>query len=163
MSLYEKDATFFTSTQLRRMYPGLALPEGGDMSHLGYNIVQEPAPAEITLDDLKIAKLGEVKGAFENAVAAIKAGYPEDEIKTWDKQEAEARAWLANDTVETPMIDAMLARRPTLTKQALVERIIFKANIFAGIVGTLVGERQDLEDSIAVATPDTINSIVWRL
>lgn len=120
-----------------------------------------PAPTPPTLDELKANKLASIEQDFTTAMAAVKAGYPADEILSWDKQEQEARAWLSDNAAATPMIDAMLLQRITLTKTELVGRIVTKADYAAGIVGTLVGKRQALEDRIAAATVDTIGSIAW--
>lgn len=128
---------------------------------LASSLPPPPAPIPPTLDDLKAAKLSDIEQAFSTAMAAVKAGYPADEILSWDKQEQEARAWLADNAAATPMIDAMLLQRTTLTKTELVARIVAKADIAAGIVGTLVGKRQALEDQIADATLETIGSISW--
>jgi len=144
------------------MFPA-QVPEGYSWQSGGWLLawVADPAPIPPTLDELKAAKLADIEQSFSESMAAVKAGYPADEILSWDKQEAEARAWLADAAASTPMIDAMLLQRTSLTKADLVARIVAKAEIAAGFVGTLVGKRQALEDRIEAATLETIGAIAW--
>lgn len=139
------------------------IPDGWTWEHDGYVLQWEvdPVAPPPTLDELKASKLSDIEREFNDAMAVIKAGYPADEILSWDKQEAEARAWLADGGAPTPMIDAMLLQRTSLNKTELATRIVAKAEIAAGIVGTLVGKRQALEDQIADATLETIGAITW--
>ena len=117
-----------------------------------------PAP---TLADLKQAKKAEIIGNFEQAMQQIISGYPSDEISSWDKQEAEARAFSGNPAAVTPLIDALCGARG-VTKADLVSRIIAKANLFATVSGQLIGKRQGLEDQIdAVTSKTALAAIAW--
>lgn len=116
-------------------------------------------------ESTRIAAAGSrINAAYENAVRQITAGYPESEIKSWDKQEAEARAWLVNKNAPTPWIDAAATSR-NLQKDELVQRIIAKAFVFATIHGQLTGHRQRLEDQIDALgdnpTQEQLDAIQW--
>ncbi len=117
------------------------------------------APSD--LDELKAAKNAEINAACESAIAAIRAGYPESEVLSWPKQEAEARAFVADAAAATPLLDALAAARD-IDKAELAARVIAKADAFAAISGALIGNRQKLEDQLAAATTaEEAAAIVW--
>mgnify|MGYP006928919658 CR=1 FL=1 len=60
---------------------------------------------------------------------------------SWDKQEAEARAGGG------PLVSALAAARG-LDEQELIRRILAKAEAFAVLSGTIIGQRQALEDQV---------------
>lgn len=119
-----------------------------------------PAPVPPTLAELKARKTDEINAGFEQAMFAVKAGYPESEILSWDQQTIEAAAYTADANASTPLLDAMAQAR-LLTRAELAGRILAKATLFAQVSGGLIGKRQALEDAIAAATADTIGGIAW--
>ena len=115
---------------------------------------------EPDLPELKTRKLNEINTAYQQAIAALTPTYPDDERLTFDKQEAEARAWLTDNTAPTPFVDALAAGRQ-MDKAELVSRIIAKADAFALASGSLTGQRQRYEDLLDVAeTPEDVAAIV---
>lgn len=96
-----------------------------------------------TLEEAKAEKLAEVNAAYSVATSALVATYPDTELLTFDKQEAEARSWQSDNTAETPLVDALAAGRQ-MDKAELVDRIIAKANAFTLAAGYLTGQRQQL-------------------
>ncbi len=119
-----------------------------DGEHRRFQIVKNP---ERTLDELKAAKLEEVNASYDTATSALVSTYPSTELLTFDKQENEARAWLADNTTSTPLIDALALGRG-IDKAELVRRIIAKAGAFAVATGYLTGQRQKYEDQLEAAT-----------
>lgn len=123
-----------------------------------------PEPFETEVERfarLKREKLVEVNSAYEVALSAVKNGYPPSEILSWDKQEKEARAYLANNAAPTPFVDA-LANERQIDKAELVSRIMAKVNAAEVYIGTQTGKRQRLEDQIAAATTEAaLALIVW--
>lgn len=105
-----------------------------------------------------------INAAYQAAVNAVTAGYPDNEIASWPKQETEARAWLADNNASTPWIDGAAASRG-LTKAQLVALIIGNADALAPIHGAMTGKRQSLRDAIdalgEVPTQEQLDSIVW--
>ncbi len=126
--------------------------------------VVEFASAPPTTDELKQLKVAEINAAFEQDMQPIINGIPAIERESWRKQEEEARAYVANNAAFTPLIDALASSR-SVNKAELVTRIIQKADLFAGISGTLIGRRQGLEDTLdalpPTATAEEIEAIVW--
>lgn len=108
----------------------------------GFDVTPKP------VDQVGAVKLQQVNGQCESLLAGVKAGYPQGEVESWSKQEAEARAWLAKNTAATPLVDGLCAARG-IDKAELVGRIVAKADAYAAVVGVIVGRRQAFEDQIA--------------
>jgi hypothetical protein len=72
---------------------------------------------------------------------AIKTGYTQDEIDSWPKQEAEARAWFADNTAPTPLLDGIVSQTGE-DKTILVDGIIEKADLFAAAFGAALGRKR---------------------
>lgn len=104
-----------------------------------------------TLTQVKENKWAEINAGYERAAAAVKAGVPGTEISSWTKQETEARAYLADSTATTPLIDALATSRG-YDKEALVLKIIEKADAYAATIGNLTGLRQKYEDQFEVCS-----------
>ena len=122
-----------------------------------YTIVAIPEPE---LPGLKAIKLNEINALYQQAIATLTPTYPDDERLTFDKQEQEARAWLADNSTPTPFVDALAAGRQ-MDKAELVSRIIAKADAFALASGSLTGQRQRYEDMLdAAETAEDVAAIV---
>lgn len=126
-------------------------------------IAKHSFPAATTAE-LITAKQREIATRCEADIAVIRAGYPESEVLSWPKQEQEARAFTANASAATPLLDALAAARG-ITKAELAARVIAKADLFAGISGAIIGKRQALEDALnalpATATAADVAAIQW--
>ncbi len=92
-------------------------------------------------------KLTDINASCEAEIAAISAGYPSSEVLSWPKQEAEARAWTADNQAVTPLLDSLAAARG-ISKAELASRVIAKADLFAQLSGAIIGKRQGLEDQL---------------
>ena len=105
-------------------------------------------------------KLREINAAADAAISTMTATYPAGEVNTFDKQEAEARAYLADATAPTPLLSALSTARG-LELAELVRRVIVKADAFAVASGTIIGQRQALEDRLDLAqTIEEVRAIV---
>lgn len=117
------------------------------------------AIAPPTLEEAKTAKLTEINAATDRAIAALTATYPDREIATFDKQEAEARAYSADPTAPTPLLSALSQARGVELPE-LVRRVIAKADAFAVASGSIIGQRQALEDRLnACATLEEVEAL----
>lgn len=108
---------------------------------------QEPT---VTLASVKAAKLAEINAAADVAISTMTATYPPGEVATFDKQEVEARAYLADATAPTPLLSALSTARGVELSE-LVRRVIVRADAFAVASGTIIGQRQALEDQLDLA------------
>lgn len=123
------------------------------------NVTTE-TPHVPTLEELKAAKLSEINSKYNAATSSLVSTYPQTELLTFDKQESEARAWTADNSAETPLVD-MLAAGRQIDKAELARRIIAKADAFALATGYLTGQRQRYEDLLGEAqTVEAVEAIV---
>lgn len=114
-----------------------------------------------SLGDMKAAKLAELASAFSTRMATIKAGYPEEEVSSWFKQEAEARAYTADSSAATPLLSAMATAR-NITVADLAARVISNADAWSATSGAIIGKRQAYEDAVnAASDAATVAAIVW--
>ena len=89
----------------------------------------------------KASAITEINRTFEEEISAVKEGYTEDEIKSWPQQVAEAQAYQADQTVSTPLLDAIVSQRGG-TKDELVLRIATNATQYAQVFGVALGKKQ---------------------
>jgi cell pole-organizing protein PopZ len=125
--------------------------------------LSETAPVRVpTLSDVKAAKLAELSAACSARMAAIKSGYPAEEVQSWDKQESEARAYIVSSSAATPLLSALATARG-ITLADLASRVIAKADLFAAASGAIIGKRQRYEDQVTTATDAaTVEAISWQ-
>ncbi|WP_052494005.1 hypothetical protein [Nitrosospira sp. NpAV] len=123
---------------------------------------QPPAPP--TTAQMISAALARINGDYQSAVKVVTADYPEEEVKSWPKQEEEARAWELNNDMPTPWIDGAVIGRG-ITKAAFVAKILAKAALFSPIHGELTGKAQGLRDQIealgVTPTQQQLDAIQW--
>lgn len=112
---------------------------------------QPYVPPVPTLEEVKAAKLSEINAACDGLLNALTATYPDWEISTFDKQESEARAYAADPTASTPLLSA-LAQARGISLPDLAERVLAKADAFVVASGSIIGQRQALEDRLDVCT-----------
>jgi hypothetical protein len=98
-------------------------------------------------EEAKLTTLSKANAEYEEQVKALTVGIPESEKLTWTKQEQEARAYLLDNTVATPLLDGIVVNRG-VDKDYLVTKVIEKADMYAMAVGTLTGLRQKAEDGL---------------
>jgi len=130
-----------------------------------WNLVDpEPTQAELDAAHFELTKLRQLKlinNTCDTALAAITAGYPAGELASWDKQEAEARAYLADTNATVPFIATMATARGVDVAD-LANRIVTKADAFAGYSAGVIGTRQALEDALEAATTVAeVEAVVW--
>jgi len=121
---------------------------------------QPYVPPVPTLEQTKAAKLSEINKAADATIATLTATYPDRELATFDKQESEARAYVADATASTPLLSA-LAQARGIPLPDLVGRVLAKADAFTSASGYIIGQRQALEDRLdACTTMEEVQGIV---
>lgn len=133
----------------------------------GEPILIDPAPSEfhqlengqwVISEDNQTALLEQRRQALIELLAnktdrfksQILIGYPQAEIDSFYRQEREARAWTADNQSPTPMLSAIAENRG-VPLALLCQKVIEKAELFAAIIGKIVGQRQAFEDRILQA------------
>ena len=120
-------------------------------------------PPSTPTEELVARALKRINKAFEVEAKAATADYPQSEIDSWTKQEAEARAWFVDNNAPTPWIDAAVDARG-VSKIYLVTKIMANADAFTVASGQLSGKRQKLRDQILALenpTSEQLNAIQW--
>ncbi len=108
-------------------------------------------PSEVLTEQaLAEALLFSLRQECERRLSVLKRDYPESEVISWDKQEAEARAGGG------PFTDALASARG-IDPAELRARIIAKADAFAVLSGQIIGQRQALEDQVKAGARE----VVW--
>lgn len=135
-----------------------------DWAELSAEELQAKLNPPLATEDLAAAAMRRINAGYAKAMGAILAEYPDAETLSFDKQEREAREWIADNTAATPYLDAMLVERP-IGKPELVKRIIKKADAFMQAHGGATGKRQRLEDEVKAALQSgdraTLETIGW--
>jgi hypothetical protein len=90
---------------------------------------------------IKNKEISKINIEFLKEIESVKAGYTEDEIKSWPQQITEAQAYQADQTVSTPLLDAIVSQRGG-TKDELVLRIATNATQYAQVFGVALGKKQ---------------------
>jgi len=113
----------------------------------------------------KSLKLAEINIQAQKELSSFTATYPEGEVSTFDKQESEAKAFIADNTADTPLLDALATNRE-IDKAELATRIVTKATAFSAASGAIIGKRQKLEDRLNKLSEDVnstedIAEIAW--
>lgn len=88
----------------------------------------------------KAAKFAEIDADFQHSIDSLTAGWPEGEIKTWNKQEAEALTLQQNPNAVTPTL-SMIAIQRGITVPELASRVLRDAAAFSQASGYYVGLR----------------------
>ena len=91
-------------------------------------------------------KNAEIRSGFISAMTPITSNYTAEDIASFSTQQAEAKAWEADNNAETPLLDFMVANRPSVDKATLVSRILANSVIYKQIAGPAIGKKQHFED-----------------
>ena len=136
-------------------------PSESDLAPLGVTLIPDPVPTpDELLAQAKADKLAEINAVCQSTLEALTLTYPERELTTFDKQESEARAYLADPTASTPLLSALAAARG-IELADLVGRVIAKADAFTIASGFIIGQRQALEDRLdAAQTVDDVQAVI---
>ncbi|SIR06869.1 hypothetical protein [Pseudacidovorax sp. RU35E] len=114
-----------------------------------------------TLAEIKADQQAAISAEGRRRAAALTAGYPDFEQKTWPTQEREALAWEVNPAAPTPFLDGIAAVRgiPATEMRA---KTLAAVNAFRQASQYLVGTRQALRDAIeAATTAEAVQAITW--
>jgi hypothetical protein len=105
------------------------------------------------LAQAKISKLAEVTKTYNDSISALVGGTDKFELASWTKQEAEARAYVADNTVATPLLSGLVtARGLGETVAQLANLIIDKANAYETAYANILGTYQAKQKAIDTAT-----------
>lgn len=161
---YQYQGQTVSLDELRLIFRNVSFPFEpleADLVPLGVTLIPDPVPTpEELLAQAKADKLAEINAACQSTLEALTPTYPERELTTFDKQESEARACLADPAASTPFLSALAAARG-IELADLVQRVIAKADAFTSASGYIIGQRQALEDRLdAAETLEDVRAVV---
>lgn len=114
-----------------------------------------------SLADIKADQQADVSAEGRRRAAALTAGYPDFEQKTWPTQEREALAWEVNPATPTPFLDGIAAVRG-ITPEDMRAKTLGAVKAFRQASQYLVGTRQALRDAIeAATTAEAVLAVTW--
>lgn len=124
-----------------------------DWEYIGEDTEDNPFEFPQTLAEAKSKKLNAINAEYEQNVLNI-ANVGKDEMATWPKQEAEAKAWLADNSSATPVIDNLLIGRSALgeSKAELVAKIIANADAYSVAYPKVLGLYQAKQKALEACT-----------
>ncbi|XXQ68983.1 phage tail protein [Neisseriaceae bacterium B1] len=91
-------------------------------------------------------KLAELNTAAQNYIAKA-AGtdkVPEFELQSWSLQALEAKAWAADKSAATPILDTIAANRK-IPREALIQAALKKTLQYEALTAAVAGQRQALQ------------------
>lgn len=133
-----------------------------EWAHDGTDFIQYIEP--VSLREQEHTKLMEINQKAQAFIDATIPAYPEFEKFTFDKQEREATAYLADNTIATPTLTPIATERG-LTVADLADKVVAKANAFTALSASVAGQRQKYQDELTAAynggngSLDAINAI----
>ena len=95
------------------------------------------------IEQIRQEKLAEIRQKFQSLIDSIKSQYAPYEIESFADQRAEWRAWVADNTAKTPIVDA-LAQARGIDREELLQRIGEKVTQIVQLQGT----QNRIEDSL---------------
>lgn len=108
-----------------------------------------PGPAP-TLEEIRAAKLAEIIAGANTASAAIKARYSQPEIDSWQQQETEAMALLADPEAAAPLVRKLAANVKTDALE-FAQRIVNNAQAAATATEAIILQQQAMENTVNLA------------
>lgn len=126
-----------------------------------------PLPAELleasplpTLAEAKAAKLAQIVAGADAALNAVAADYSQGEKLSWPKQEAEAKALLANAEAPAPLLRGIAARRG-IVLTTLRDEVLANVAQYEQVTGYVLGSQQRMSDLVNAATTlEEVDAIV---
>ena len=105
----------------------------------------------LTPEEARAAKLTEINTGYSTVMAYIQAGYPLDEVLSWERQASQARELLVNPDAEAVFV-RVLASQKGVSVPEMRDRILANAANWEPIAALLTAQRQIMEERTYMAT-----------
>ena len=122
--------------------------DGGDGAF--YFKGQEPLPQPPTLEEARNAKLIEINAGYSTVMGFIQAGYPQEEVLSWERQATQARELAQNPEAEAAFVRSLAATK-NLPVEEMCARILANAASWEPVAAMLTGARQVMEGAAHAA------------
>jgi len=118
-------------------------------------------PDNRTLPEVQQDQLRKINAGCEAEISTLRTTYPESEVLSWDKQEREARAYLADPTARVPLLSGLAAARG-IALGLLAQKVVEKADAYTAAISAAIGQHQALEDQLmATTTQAEAEAVSW--
>uniref|UniRef100_Q31HT5 Uncharacterized protein n=1 Tax=Hydrogenovibrio crunogenus (strain DSM 25203 / XCL-2) TaxID=317025 RepID=Q31HT5_HYDCU len=160
---WPSDAIKMTDAEVST-YHGKQSPQG---KQLGADANGRPIWVDLpppSLGDANAAKSKQINDEAQKFIDANMPSYPSFEMLTFAKQEAEARAYIADNTIVTPVLTPIATERGLMVAD-LAAKVVAKADAFTALSASVAGQRQKYQDELTIAynggngSLDAINAI----
>lgn len=112
-----------------------------------------------TLAESKTTKLAQIKAQYESAIKEMVGDIDNTEMASWTKQEAEARAWMADNNAVTTIVDNLLiGRNMGESKAEIATKIITKADGYAVAYAQVLGMYHAKQKALEACT--TVEEVI---
>ena len=115
-------------------------------THGAYPDGWSSTPPPLTLEEVRTAKLAEINGGYSSVMSYIQAGYPPEEILSWERQATQARELLTNPEADALFV-RVLASQKHISVDEMRDRILANAANWEPIAAMLTAQRQVLEET----------------
>ena len=109
-----------------------------------------------TLEEARTAKLAEINAGYSSVMGYIQAGYPLDEVLSWERQATQVRELVQNPDAEALFVRTLAATKK-ITVEELCRRILANAVSWEPVAAMLTGCRHVMED--AAFSAETVEEI----
>ena len=109
-----------------------------------------------TLEEARTAKLAEINAGYSSVMGYIQAGYPPEEVLSWERQATQARELTQNPAAEAAFVRGLAATKK-LTVEEMCSRILANVASWEPIAAMLTGCRQVMEE--AAFSAETVEEI----
>ncbi|MCZ4063703.1 hypothetical protein NAI83_10610, partial [Oxalobacter formigenes] len=105
----------------------------------------------------------EINAACDSILNAATATYPASEVLTFDQQVREAQTYQTDNATSVPLLSALATSRK-ITLPELVQRILVKHDAFSALSGSIIGQRQALEDVLdTLTTVESVQALIINI
>ena len=112
---------------------------------------QPVPPPPLTLEQSRTTKLTEINAGYSSVMQYIQAGYPTEEVLSWERQASQARELLVNPDAEAVFV-RVLASQKGVPVPEMRDRILANAANWEPIAALLTAQRQIMEEHTYMAT-----------
>lgn len=130
---------------------GIAAPDGFTVYVEGKEPAELVAALAPKLETVRTTKLAEINNGYSSVMAYIQAGYPLDEVLSWERQASQARELLVNSEAEAVFV-RVLASQKGVPVPEMRDRILRNATNWELTAARLTAQRQIMEERTYMAT-----------
>lgn len=102
---------------------------------------------DIVAERAKAISQSAIDDVYNLQIKSIVGNIPQSEIDTWPKQESQALAYTADNTVTVPFIQNLATARG-LTLPLMAEKILVKAALYEDLSSKALGQKHAAEDAL---------------